>query len=87
MSWIRNTGRNFFVKCVPDPDSQRCQMGPSSRPLSRNVAVLKVGRPWIISGRESALNCCDVVGKIYHFIFKALIFWEKVKVSLAFENW
>jgi hypothetical protein len=34
-----------------------------------------------------ALNCCDVVGKIYHFIiFKALIFWGKVKVSLAFEN-
>ncbi len=39
----------------------------------------------------SALNCCEevvkaVVGEIYHFIFKALIFWEKVKVSLAFEN-
>ncbi len=39
-----------------------------------------------------ALNCCDevvkaVVGKIYNFIiFKALIFWGKVKVSLAFEN-
>jgi hypothetical protein len=27
-----------------------------------------------------------VVGKINHFVFKALIFWEKVKVSLAFEN-
>jgi hypothetical protein len=27
-----------------------------------------------------------VVGKINHFIFKALFFWEKVKVSLAFEN-
>jgi hypothetical protein len=27
-----------------------------------------------------------VVGNLNHFIFKALIFWEKVKVSLAFEN-
>jgi hypothetical protein len=27
-----------------------------------------------------------VVGKINNFISKALIFWEKVKVSLAFEN-
>jgi hypothetical protein len=27
-----------------------------------------------------------VVGQIHHFIFKALIFWQKVKVSLAFEN-
>ena len=26
---------------------------PSSRPLSRNVAVLNVGWPWKISGRES----------------------------------
>jgi hypothetical protein len=27
-----------------------------------------------------------MVGKINHFIFKALIFWEKVKVLLGFEN-
>jgi hypothetical protein len=27
-----------------------------------------------------------VVGKINHFIFKALIFWEKVKVLLEFKN-
>jgi hypothetical protein len=27
-----------------------------------------------------------VVGKINHFIYTALIFWENVKVSLAFEN-
>ncbi len=26
------------------------------------------------------------LGIINHFIFKALIFWEKVKVSLGFEN-
>jgi hypothetical protein len=25
------------------------------------------------------------VGKINHFIFKALIFWEKLKVTEAFE--
>jgi hypothetical protein len=28
-----------------------------------------------------------VVGIINHFIFKALIFWEKVKFSLVFENY
>jgi len=28
-----------------------------------------------------------MVDKINQFIFKALIFWEKVKVSLAFENY
>jgi hypothetical protein len=28
-----------------------------------------------------------VVGKINHFIFKALIFCEKVKVLLGFENY
>jgi hypothetical protein len=27
-----------------------------------------------------------VVGKIDHSIFKALIFWERVKVLLGFEN-
>jgi hypothetical protein len=27
-----------------------------------------------------------VEGKINHFIFKALIFWKKGKVSLAMEN-
>jgi hypothetical protein len=29
---------------------------------------------------------CTVVGIINHFIFKVMIFWEKVKVSLALEN-
>jgi hypothetical protein len=28
-----------------------------------------------------------MVGLINHFIFKALIFWEKLKVSLVFENY
>jgi hypothetical protein len=27
-----------------------------------------------------------VVGKINHFILKALIFWEKIKVFLGFDN-
>jgi hypothetical protein len=27
-----------------------------------------------------------MVGKINHFIFESLIFWEKVNVLLAFEN-
>jgi hypothetical protein len=31
-------------------------------------------------------SICAVLGKVNHFIFKALIFWEKEKVSLAFEN-
>jgi hypothetical protein len=35
---------------------------------------------------ERKICDCAVVGKINHFIFKALIFWEKVEVSLAFEN-
>jgi hypothetical protein len=29
---------------------------------------------------------CSVVSIINHFIFKALIFWEKVKVLLGFES-
>jgi hypothetical protein len=29
----------------------------------------------------------SVVGIINHFIFKTLIFWEKVTVSLIFENY
>jgi hypothetical protein len=28
-----------------------------------------------------------MVGKINYFIFEALIFWKKVKVWLAFENY
>ncbi len=34
------------------------------------------------------LSCmhCTVEGIFNHFIFKVLIFWEKVKVSLALEN-
>jgi len=28
-----------------------------------------------------------VVGIINHFIFKALIFWEKVNISLVFESY
>jgi hypothetical protein len=29
----------------------------------------------------------SVVGKINYFMFKALIFWKKLKVSLAVENY
>ncbi len=38
---------------------------------------------YFVTGIEMNLA---VVGIINHFIFKALIFWEKVKVSLVFEN-
>jgi hypothetical protein len=86
---IRNTGRNFFVQCVPDPDSQRCQVAVVT------ATFQKCGRfnSWIVAVKVavSALNGCEevvkvVVGKIYNFIiFKAFIFWEKVKVSLAFK--
>jgi hypothetical protein len=37
------------------------------------------GRVWEWRGKA-------VVGIINHFILRALIFWEKVKVSLVFEN-
>ncbi len=47
---IRNTGRNFWsVFRILIHSGARW---PSSRPLCRNVAVLKVGWPVIISGRE-----------------------------------
>ena len=35
---------------------------------------------------DNSMENLKVVGKINNFIFEALIFWGKLKVSLGFEN-
>ncbi len=50
---------------------------------------LQIERPGPAEVTDIEARACrglTVVGKVNHFIFKALIFWEKVNVPLAFGN-
>ncbi len=47
---------------------------PSSRPLSRDVAVLKVGCPWMVSGRESGRECLTSFEEVIIAIYGPMIY-------------
>ncbi len=71
----RACARNGWASCRGSAGKCRCAFVRKTTTLVR------------VRWRRRQLAPLAVVGKINRFIFKASIFWEKVKVSLAFENY
>jgi hypothetical protein len=61
-----------------------CVNGDAERIHSMNYEIVFNSRIFLFGLRMDYLK---LVGKINHCIFKALIFWEKVKALLGFENY